>query len=137
MKSNTQTTPKLLGTLLLAAFVVSACDSANLIGPDNQLEVTNAADSFQWQVTSLDQVSQTLRYDWTQTGTTADVNQSAGPSAGSSMLRILDGTGTEVYSRSLAESGTFTTGQGTAGTWVIEVSLFDASGAVNFRVEKP
>ncbi|HWP39171.1 MAG TPA: hypothetical protein VNL18_16605 [Gemmatimonadales bacterium] len=27
------------------------CDSANVIGPENQLEVTNAADNFQWQGT--------------------------------------------------------------------------------------
>jgi len=51
-------------------------DAANLIGPANQLEVTNQADTFQWQVTALDNVTQTVTYTWSMTGTVGFGEQS-------------------------------------------------------------
>lgn len=122
---------------ILAALALATGCGENMIGPDNELEVANETDTFQWQVTALDKVTQTLTYTWAMTGTVANVNQSANPSSGNVTLRILDGAGDEVYSRSLATNGTFETSAGTAGNWTIIVTLSDVSGAVNFRVEKP
>ena len=83
------------------------------------------------------EVTQTLDYTWHNTGTTADVNQSGVITGGSGTLRILDADGTQVYSRSLTETGTFATSAGTSGDWSIEVTLSSASGTLNFRVQKP
>lgn len=114
-----------------------ACSEGNVLGPSNQLEVTNARDSFQLQATALDDVSQTLSYRWSMTGDRADVNQSGSLENGTATLTILDGLDREVYSRSLSQTGTFHTSAGTAGSWTITVVLERASGVVNFRVQKP
>jgi hypothetical protein len=114
-----------------------ACSSSNVLGPDNQPEINNQTDTFQWQVTAMDNISQTLSYTWQNTGTTANVNQSPNLSSGSASLVIQDASGTEVYSRSFSQSGSFTTDSGSAGAWTIRVTISSASGALNFRVEKP
>jgi hypothetical protein len=126
-----------LVAILTLALGLQACDSANVIGPANQLEVTNAVDNFQWQVTALENVTQTLTYSWQNTGTAADVNQSATLSSGTATLRVADSAGAEVYSRSLTDNGTFTSGAGSSGTWTITVTLTGAAGTLNFRVQKP
>ncbi len=48
-----------------------------------------------------------------------------------------DAGGTQVYTHSLGENGTFQTLAGTAGAWSIEVTLSGASGNLNFRAQKP
>ncbi len=123
---------------VVGVILVSACGgSSSMLGPDNQLQISNQADTFEWQATAMDNISQTLTYDWQNTGTTANVNQSSSISAGSGTLTIRDDQGTQVYTRSLTENGTFATQSGTAGTWTIEVTLSGSSGMVNFRAEKP
>lgn len=102
-----------------------------------QPEIGNSQDSFQFQVTALNDVTTTVEYPWQNTGTVANVNQSSSLSSGSGTLVIRAAGGTDVYRRSLASNGTFQTGTGTAGTWTIRVELSGASGAVNFRVQKP
>lgn len=126
----------LVGAVFMVLFL-GACDGTNVIGPDNQPEIINNTDTFQWQVTALDNVSQTLTYPWETTGATANVNQSSSMSGGSATLLITDADGTQVYSGSLADNGTFPTAAGTAGTWTIAVTLSGASGTFNFRVETP
>jgi hypothetical protein len=56
--------------------------------------------------------------------------------AGSISVVITDAAGTQVYSRSLSDNGTFVTADGVAGAWKIRVVYSGASGTVNFRVEK-
>lgn len=117
--------------------VASCTSSSNVIGPENQLELSNAPDTFQWQVTALSSITQTLEYTWVTSGTTANVNQSANLGGGSADLRIMDAEGVEVYSRSLESNGTFQTSAGAAGSWTVTVTLTKASGALNFRLQKP
>lgn len=100
-------------------------------------EVGNAADSFQFQVTALRDVSTVAEYQWQHTGTVADVNQATALSQGSALLVIRDAAGTEVYRRDLTQNGTFQTQAGAAGAWRLRVELSRASGAVNFRVQRP
>ena len=123
-----------LGWVLLLA---SCGDSANLIGPENELEVANATDTFQWQVSALSSVSQTLTYSWVNTGTTANVNLSCSLGGGSAVLRVIDDGDLEVYSRSLGENGTFETASGSTGNWTVTVTLTEATGTLNFRLQKP
>jgi hypothetical protein len=122
--------------LLAGGLALAGC-SGNVIGPDNQLEVTNATDDFQLQATALDNISQTLSYLWQNTGTGANVDQSGSVTAGSATLTILDQTGAQVYVSSLASTGSFQTSAGLAGTWTIRVEMDGMSGALNFRVQKP
>ena len=118
----------------LAILVAAACsDSATGL---EDVEVSNQTDTFQFQANATD-VTQNLSYNWSNTGTSANVNQSGTLTGGTAVLEIRDGAGALVYQRSLAETGTFQTDTGVTGTWIIRVLLADAGGALNFRVEKP
>lgn len=117
--------------------LVTGCeDGANGIGPENQLEVTNAADQFQFQLTELDDVSDRRGYDWENTGTQATIDISEAITGGSAVLTILDAVGTVMYETDIADDGDGTTPVGVAGTWRIEVVLSRTTGTFNFRVQK-
>jgi len=139
MKSHGWITP-LSRTLAAVAFVftMSACGSnrSDPLSPAVQPEIINNTDAFSFQVTGVSNASATLDYTWQNTGTVATVNQSASISAGSATLIIRDAAGTQVYSRSLSDNGTFSTSAGTAGTWTIRVVFTNTSGTVNFRSDK-
>jgi hypothetical protein len=117
--------------------VAMACSDANVIGPENQLEVANNPGVFEWQVTALNKVTQTLTYSWTNPGATGNVNQASSLGSGSATVRVTDGSGAEVYTRSLSENGTYQTSAGTTGTWTVVVTLDEASGTLNFRLNAP
>ncbi len=120
----------------LGALVLACGSSANIIGPGNQLQVTNAPDDFQFQVTSLANVDQTLRYTWSNTGDSANVNQASAITGGTATLTIRDPGGAVVYQSNLQANGTFHSSKSTTGAWKIEVKLVNADGTVNFRVQK-
>jgi hypothetical protein len=122
------------GALIAAALVVAGCGDS-VTGLEN-VEVTNNTDSFQLQG-SANGVSQTLSYTWQITGTTANIDQSGTVTGGSATLTVLDDAGTQVYTRSLSETGSFASDAGDAGSWTIRVVLSDMSGVVNFRAQKP
>ena len=65
-----------------------ACGGGGTIGPQNQPQVTNAVDDFQFQATNLNNVTQTIVYTWQNTGTQANVNQAAAITAGSATLPL-------------------------------------------------
>jgi len=123
--------------LLVLLAAISACGGgSNPIAPQFQPEVINNVDSFSFQVTGVQNASSTLNYSWQNSGTTATVNQSASISGGSATLVILDAGGTQVYSRSLSQNGTFVTTAGTTGLWTIRVVFSGTNGTVNFRSDK-
>lgn len=105
-------------------------------GPGIQPEIMNRTDEFQYQVSAVRNYTGTLQYTWQMTGTQANVNQATSVTSGSLQLVILDGGGTQVYSRALGENGTFQTTAGQPGAWTIRVVYGAASGTVNFRVQK-
>ena len=124
--------------VLMLALVAASCgDDTNPIGPENQPEVANLQDNFQFQASNLTGTTQTLTYTWVNTGTSANVNQSGTVSSGTATLTIRTPAGAQAYSRSLSETGTFTTGTGAPGNWQIEVRLVNVTGTLNFRVQKP
>ena len=126
------------GMVWIFAIVAASCgDATNPIGPSNQPEIANNRDTFQFQASSLSRTTQTLTYTWENTGTSANVNQSGSISNGTATLTIRTASGAEVYSRSLATTGTFTTATGPSGSWRIEVRLDNVTGTLNFRVQKP
>lgn len=121
----------------VAALIVAGCsDGGALIGPDNQLEVTNAVDQFQFQVSGLFEVTDSRSYQWENTGTQATVDVSQAITGGSAILTIRDAAGTIVYQEEIAQDSDGTTAVGVAGTWQIDVVLTRSRGTFNFRVQK-
>lgn len=124
-----------LPSIVLICLVLGAC-SDNTVNPRFEPEISNKTDDFQFQVTGLDKVSQTLHYTWQNTGTVANINQASSISSGSAILTINDAVGTEVYRKDLSENGTLVTGEGTAGGWRITVDFSGVNGTINFRAQK-
>ena len=123
-----------LSAALMAA--VAACGDSNVIGPDNQLEVTNAQDNFQLQVSALDEVSQTLEYSWQNTGTQATIDVSQAITSGTAILTLTDADGTVVYQEDLADDSDGQTLVGVAGAWGIRLVLDGVNGTFNFRAQR-
>lgn len=121
--------------LALAALALAACGDSTT-APGRDPEIINATDNFQYQISDIQNYSGTQSYTWQNTGTTATVNQSAAFTAGSATLVLRDATGALVYSRSLADDGTFSTSAGTPGAWTVQVTYSDADATVNFRLDK-
>jgi hypothetical protein len=121
---------------LALVVAVAACGDSNMIGPDNQLEVTNAADNFQLQVSALNRVSQTLEYTWQNNGTQATIDISQAITSGTAILTITDATGAVVYQDDIADDNDGQTLAGVAGSWRIRVVLGDVNGTFNFRAQR-
>lgn len=124
-----------LGALVLLSFA-AACSGSNGIGPENQLEVNNATDNFAFQVSDLTDVTQTLGYNWANTGTQAVVDISQAITGGSVFLTIRDADGAIVYQDDLRDGNDGDTLSGREGIWRIEVRIEGATGTFNFRVQK-
>lgn len=137
MASFTRTVLITMGIAVLM-IALAGCGSDNKNNPIAafQPEVINNADAFQFQITDATNVTTTLTYSWTNTGTGATVNHSTATTAGTAAITIFDADSTQVYSSGLLASGTEATATGTTGTWTIQVAFADFDGTVNFRVEK-
>ena len=104
--------------------------------PGSQPQVVNSTDTFEFQVSAMQNYSSTWRYDWSTTGSVVDVDQSSVVSGGSVTLRLRDADGAIVYSRDLAQDGSYTSEAGATGQWQVEIILTKCSGTLNFRVQK-
>lgn len=124
------------GLIVAPALLALAACGGQTISPRFQPEVSNVTDNFQFQVTGMTNVSQNLSYTWQNTGTIANVNQACSITKGTAQVLIRDAQGTPVYTRNLADNGTFVTNAGATGAWAIEVSLSGVNGTANFRVQK-
>lgn len=122
--------------LLIAFGALCTTSCSDPVSPGVQPEVANLTDSFQFQVTSMSNYSQTYDYVWQNTGTMADVDQSSAITAGEATLVLLDANGAQVYSRSLSEGGSAASAAGVAGDWTIRVVFADTDGTINFRAQK-
>lgn len=124
------------GFAVALAALLSVVGCGDSTSPGVEPEINNATDSFEFQITDIRDYSRNMLYKWENTGLEANVNQTSTLTSGSATLEIYDDNDVEVYSRSLADDGSFATRSGTAGTWTILVVFADASGTLNFRVEK-
>jgi hypothetical protein len=118
----------------LAIALIVGCSSPT--DPGVQPQVNNATDNFQYQVSNVKNFTGSRVYTWQVTGTKASVNQATTLTAGTVTLLIRDAVGAEVYNQSLAVNGTLDTAAGTTGAWTIRVQYTNATGTVNFRVQK-
>jgi hypothetical protein len=121
---------------LLAVVLLAGCGS-DPVQPLLEPQIVNETDTFQFQATTNGQTTQSFQYSWQNTGTSANVDQSTVLDYGGAVVTITDADGTQVYSRDLAQDGSFSTSQGVAGSWTIRVALTKAVGGLNFRAEKP
>jgi cell division FtsZ-interacting protein ZapD len=86
---------------------------------------------------SVQNYTGTASYSWQNSGAQATINQSATLTSGTATVVLLDANGTQVYSSSLSNNGTFQSNVGVAGMWTVRVSYDVAtSPAINFRVQK-
>ena len=134
---NTITIRARLFATALALLALGACsDSGSILGPDNQVEVSNVADAFHWQASSLTDVSDTETYSWTITTTTASVSHSNAALSGTATVTVTDADGTQVYTSALSDASVdATTTAGTAGTWSVIVTLNGATtDHINFQL---
>ena len=122
--------------LLALTLLLAACGDSNLIGPDNHLEATAATDQFQFQLSALDNVTDSRTFDWENTGTRATVDVSQSITSGSAILTVRDADGTVVHQEDIANGNDTTTSVGVAGTWSVEISLESVTGTFNFRLQK-
>ncbi len=119
---------------LVVGVALAGCSSNT--APGIHPEINSAADNFQFQVTAVTNYSGTLSYSWVNNGTSANINQATTITAGDVTLQLLDAGGHQVYSQSLTANGTFVSSAGSAGPWTVRVVFTNASGTLNFRVQK-
>jgi hypothetical protein len=101
-----------------------------------QPEIRNNPDSFEFQVTGVQNGSATFSYTWQNSGPRATIDQSSSLLGGSVTITIKDAAGNLVYSNSLGLNGTFLTAVGSPGAWTIQLDFINASGTFNFRAQK-
>ena len=122
--------------LVFAGLLFGTLGCGDPASPGIQPEIVNNPDSFSYQVSAIQDYSAMSSYTWQNSGTQANVNQACSMTSGAATLVILDANGTQVYSRSLADNGTFTTSSGVAGVWTIRILYDHTSATVNFRADK-
>ena len=122
--------------LMVCAVAGGVACSDGPTSPGVQPEIINAVDNFQYQVSDVANFSGTFSYSWSNTGTSATVNQSSAVTGGTATLTIFDAAGVQVYQHPLSDNGTYNSGTGLAGSWTIRVSYAGASGTMNFRADK-
>ena len=122
--------------LAICAVLFTVSCSDDMVSAGIEPEIVNTPDNFQFQVKSVVKYTGTFEYVWSNTGTSADVDQSCEITGGGALLAVYDSNGVQVYSRDLAEDGSFPTDAGDAGAWKIRVIFSGASGTFNFRVQR-
>jgi hypothetical protein len=122
--------------VLASLLAFAGCGDDPPTSPGIQPQIANLTDDFSYQVSNVGNFSGTATYSWQNTGIAANINQATTVTSGAVTLVILDANGTQVYSRSLSENGTFVTADGVAGTWTIRLTYTNATTTVNFRAQK-
>lgn len=122
---------------VIALALLAACDTAIVAEPVYQPQIVNVRNDFAYQVLGLDVFTSDVVYAWQSDGAAATVMQSPNVLTGTATLFIADGSGAQVYQRSLGENGTFTTTAGVPGTWTVRLKFQEASGDATFHLTKP
>lgn len=122
--------------LALAVSISGACDTRIQSVAQIEPQVVNLRNSFNFQAVNLLGVFEDVTYRWQIDGTTATVAQTPTALLGAATVFITDAKGVQVYQRSLAENGSFTTQAGVPGTWTIRLHFADATGDVAVQLAK-
>ena len=128
----------MLGISLIMGLLILGCGSSNPpAAPLSafQPEIINTADNFQFQATGTQNVSATVSYVWSNSGTRATVNHSSVVDSGTATVWIYDANDSLVYTNGLVASLNEPTQTGVAGNWRIRVTLNQCYGTLNFRAQ--
>ena len=123
-------------TVTLFVLALSLACNKKTTAPAPAPTVTNLADNFTYTGPSVDAKTATETYAWQNTGAQASVVQTGNVSAGYITLTLYDAAATQVYQRSVTETGTFATTTGSPGTWTIRVDFSHGTGIVKFHAQK-
>jgi len=123
------------------ALSLSACGGSDggspPIQPQYQPQIVNLTDSFEFQLTNVQNGDGSLTYTWQNTGTKASIDRSSAITAGAVTLTLRDAANAVVYQGALnGVSGSVSSGTGTAGAWTVVVDFTNATGTINFRCQK-
>jgi len=121
---------------LIVASMTSCSKSQNNSLANFQPEIANVADNFQLQASNVTQVTTTIDYDWSNSGTMATIDKSGVLTAGTAKISLLDKNGTTVATSDLKVTGNETSAIGVSGIWKIRLELSQFNGTLNFRVQK-
>lgn len=129
-------------TLLACALLaLAACGGNDPLNPVYQPQIVNdpVNGKFEFQLTGVQNGTAHIDYTWQNPSTTATVDRSSSISSGTVTLRIRDAAvpPNKVYEGPLnGVSGSVSTSAGTPGPWNVEVEFANATGTINFRVQK-
>ncbi len=124
-------------TVVVLASLLACGGSSAPVQPQYQPQITNATDSFGFQLTGVNNGDGTLSYTWRNTGAGATIDRSSAISGGSVMLTVRDANNAQVYQAPLqGVSGSVSTASGVPGDWTIVVEFVQATGTINFRAQK-
>jgi hypothetical protein len=116
--------------------LLAGCTKENNSLAAFQPEITNAPDNFQLQATNVTNVTTTIDYNWSNSGTMATLNKSGVLNSGTAKVSIIDKNGATVLTSDLKVTGDETTTIGATGAWKIRLELSSYNGTLNFRVQK-
>lgn len=127
--------------LACALLALAACGGSDPMNSAYQPQIVNdpVNAKFEFQLTGVQNGSGNYSYAWQNPSTTATVDRSSSISSGTVTLRVKDAAVPPniVYSGALnGVTGSVSTNAGTPGAWTIEVDFANASGSINFRVQK-
>ncbi|TAL63466.1 MAG: hypothetical protein EPN88_12240 [Bacteroidetes bacterium] len=125
----------LILTTILVMVLFSNCKKTNDLAPFSP-EITNLPDNFQLQATNIVNVSTSITYSWTNSGTKANIDISGILTSGDGSLSIKDSNNAQVYTSDLKTTGSTTSIAGVTGSWKITLVLTNSNGTLNFRVQK-
>ena len=126
---------KLLSLIIIPVLLFTCNNDDGDLSPFEP-EIFNQPDNFSFQATGVESISAVREYVWSNSGSLANIDHSSSVSKGSTLLKVYDAAGIEVYSSNLIPSGNFTSNSGTNGDWKIRIEMTGVDGTLNFRVEK-
>lgn len=124
--------------LILSISILLGCgsDKKNPVNSGSDIQINNSPDTFQFTANGTANLSSLLDYTWSNSGTQATIIHSSTVDSGTALLYLYDGGGNLVYSNGLSASATEQSQVGTAGDWLVRVSLNNCWGNLSFHVQK-